>query len=150
AADPAGEVLPYDVIWKFSARDDLEKEPAKQLWAVKKGFKEPILYKRQRVVLPTGQSGYEYVSPAVKPARWSSTGVEAVLIEHNGEKLRFQAEKAPEGSYATYVENSGRGWVMKEYNIGQPTISRPGRLALYFFLNLLHLAVWFAALWLLL
>src|SRR5262249_16668169 len=50
------ERLPYDTLFRFSARDDLSKKPVEQLWVVKKGLKEPILYKRTRD--PKGR--YEY------------------------------------------------------------------------------------------
>lgn len=79
---------------------------------------------------------------------------DAVVIDDGGEKVRFEAERDQDKKFKLnqgqlrYLDNRGRE--MSESNLGRLTISRPGRLAVNLLLNLLHLAVWFLCLWLLL
>jgi hypothetical protein len=145
AAHPPGPVLPYepyDTLFRFSAQDYLSSQPAKQIWSLKKNTKEPIPYERRRI----GQDKYEYRDAVNKP--WSPVGVEAVLVEKGDEKIRFDLDKTGASGSLRYV--SDQGWAMPEYDLGQPSIFRWGRFLVNLFLNLFHLALWFACLWLLL
>jgi hypothetical protein len=148
--DP-GQVLPYepyDTLFRFSPVEDLDKEPANKIWAVRKGVKDPIPFERRR----TGQNSYEYVDVVTKRQRWSFTGVEAILLEPHdkGEKIRFELDKKllDDTGSSRYV--SEQGWVMGESNLGQPSTFRTGRFLANLLLNLFHLALWFVCLWMLL
>jgi hypothetical protein len=151
--------VPFDALFRFSPRDDMIRredgtpQPARRLWAVVKGVKEPVEYKLRKA----GQVGQadEYVEVKTGKVWNSSARVEAVLIEEDGkkgaEKVRFEPSAGREGGYREFV--SPDGWVMMEYDrgpTGQPTKFRLGRFLVNLFLNLFHLGLWFTVLWLLL
>jgi hypothetical protein len=133
---------PYDTLFRFSAREEMDSQPAKRIWSVKKGTPEPVPYDRRRI----GQDKWEYRDANDRP--WSPLGVEAILIERDGEKMRFDLDMSADSGYATYV--SPDGWAMPEYDLGRPSTYRFGRFFVNMLLNGLHFAVWFVCLWLLL
>ena len=151
SAPAVGEV-PYDTLFRFSPHIDMQKEPFREIWVVRKGEKEPVLYKRHGTVT-AGQAQYEYrdTTIAARPYTWSN--VEAVLVEVDGQKMRFNVTPAPEGStYRELVADSG-GWTMTEYERGpdgQPRAFRWSRFSATMMLNASHFLLWFLALWLLL
>jgi preprotein translocase subunit SecF len=71
--------------------------------------------------------------------------------EHNA---TFKAELTPDGKFpsgtARYVEEDGKHRVMTEDQIGLVSTPKAGRTVANIVLNLLHFAVWFLCLWLLL
>jgi hypothetical protein len=141
--------LPYNSIFRFSPREALTPGPVKKLWVVRKGSKAPEEYQLQKYA-QAGQTRYEYVQVGSKKA-WTSVGVEAILLEEDGEKVAFKPRQGPEGGYREFVD--ANGWAMPEYDTGptgQPTKFRFGLFLANIFLNLLHLGLWFACLWLLL
>jgi hypothetical protein len=80
---------------------------------------------------------------------------DAVIIEEQGEKIRFDAErdangyfKAPPNQSLRYLD--GRGRVMTEGALGFLPTRRWGLLLGNMLLNLFHFALWFACAWLLL
>lgn len=142
--------IPFDTLFRFSPRVELVKQPVAKLWSIKKGNPEPVEYRMHKIPV-AGQVRYEYREAAVGGRPWNSANVEAVLIQVNGEKLRFEPRKAAEGGYREFVND--QGWVMLEYDTGisgLPTMSRLDRLGVNLLLNLSHLGLWFVLLWLLL
>jgi hypothetical protein len=141
--------LPFDSIFRFSPYETMMPGPVPKLWAVRKGTKTPVEYKLHKYVKVVQQSEYREVKDPERTYR--PDGVEAILIEDSGTKIRFEPRKGPEGGYREFVDPSG--WVMLEYDTGpsgQPTKFRFGLFLANWVLNLLHLGVWFACLWLLL
>jgi hypothetical protein len=131
-----------------------EDEVFDKLWAVK-GNRE-ILYEARK----NARGQIEYSDAARRP--WTRSDpdgiVEAIIVEDkDGQRIRFNAEltedkkfKTDQGEPVRYVEAGGRGRVMTETYIGKLPISNWGATLAKLVLSLLHLAVWFACLWLLL
>jgi hypothetical protein len=142
----------YNATWfEPSASDD---EVFDKFWAVK-GNRE-ILYQARK----NARGQIEYSDAARRP--WSRSDadgiVEAIIVEDkDGQKIRFNAEltedkkfKTAQGEPVRYVEAGGRGRVMTETYIGKLPVSHFGVTLAKIILSLLHLAFWFACLWLLL
>jgi hypothetical protein len=142
--------LPYDTLFRFSPRVDKFKKTPTELWVEKKGIKEPLHYKLvKRVVGGRTQESYETDSGQ----KYSSSGVEAIVLKEDGQNVRYLPRPGPEGSgYREFVDDSG--WAMREFPqsgpTGLPEAFRWGRFVTNLFLNSLHLALWFVCLWLLL
>ncbi len=79
----------------------------------------------------------------------------AIIVEEDGERVRFEAERDEKGYFRAgatesvrYVDSRGR--VMLEGEWGDLPVSRWGLFLGNVLLNLLHFGVWFACCWLLL
>ena len=79
----------------------------------------------------------------------------AVIVEEDGERVRFDAEKDEKGYFKAgqsellrYLDSRGR--VMTEDGLGSLAVSRWGLFLGNVLLNLLHFGVWFVCCWLLL
>jgi hypothetical protein len=139
--------------WDFSPTEPYPAKPFPKFISVK-GGKETVYYRR-----PTGQrigAQYHYVDDNDKPWSRESNGVvEAIIVEEDGEKVRYNLDlpggKFPEGEVARYVEDGGRHRVLTENDVraGQITVFRSDRFILNILLTVLHLGAWFACLWLL-
>lgn len=143
--------IPFDVIWRFSPRVDKFRNPASELTAIRKGDKKETYKVHKSSPFPGAtRSDYRSVRDG-KP--WNGDNVEAIVIKSDEGDMRF--ERVPEkqrvqGAYPQF--NSGDGWEMTVYDdgpTGLPSKFRPGRFIVNMFLNLLHLALWFVCLWLL-
>jgi hypothetical protein len=146
--------LPYDTFLRFSPIETKGKKPVEHLWAVKKNEKEPLKYRRVPDLDSPILGNYRYVRefggrPDPKYP-WSPTGVIAILIEEDGQKVRYDLVKGKDGANDQFVAESG--WVVKQFGspTGQPEMFRTGRFLVNVLLNLLHFGLWFACLWLLL
>jgi hypothetical protein len=138
----------------YSPDEDMSPKEVQYLWAVRRVGRdktEEVKYELKKYNIGPMQRT-EYVQAAAREKHWNSAGVEAILIEVDGQKDRFMApKKTPEGSYRRFVDADG--WSMAEYDSG-PT-GKPERFRLDWFLgnlllNLFHLGLWFACLWVLL
>jgi hypothetical protein len=146
SAEARPEDIPYDTIFRFSPRVYMVEQPVMELWAVKKN-NEKVHYKRYRL----DQRRFEYKDvTANRP--WNDSGVESVELTHEGEKYRFvKEEKTASGAYQRYVNDKGWSMSTGERGIsGEPTTFRTSRFLANLFFNFMHLALWFAVLWLLL
>jgi hypothetical protein len=84
--------------------------------------------------------------------------MEAIIIEDkDGEKIRFEVElidgkfkPVPRGETIVYKEVGGKKREMHEDDVGRLTTMLWGVAVLNLFFNILHGAVWFAVLWLIL
>jgi hypothetical protein len=142
----------YGPLHEFTMQED---EQFTKLWGLKKG--REILF----VPRKTAQGRTEYRNPDTGKV-WSRSDpegiMEAVIVEDkDGEKIRFDADLTPDGKFrmapgepARYVEEGGQHRAMTDNDIGVVHMRRWGRFMANIVLNVLHLAVWFACLWLVL
>src|SRR5260370_20278221 len=130
-ASPAD--LPYDTVFRFSPK--VYKEPAKELWAVRKGVKEHVHYKLKKDWHP-GSKGYYVEASPLAPRPWNQTGVELIIIKTGQETARFLPTAAAEGqSYQEYADEAG--WVIRVFPDSGP--DRPFAFRGGFFLGKLFL-----------
>lgn len=142
--------VPYDTLFRFSPRVDLVTEPVRKIWVTQRGQKEPTEYRLQKYV-QAGQVRARYVETAPGGRPLSPNRIQAIVIEHNGEKLRFEPQAAEDGGYRRFVSDSG--WYMPEYEEGPtgiPTTFHTGLFLMNILINLCHFSLWFAGFWLLL
>ncbi len=152
--------VPYDALFRARTEEDYTKKPAAKLWSYRKGESKkateyeyaPLPGGRWEYRIPPHPPSFTPVPGEVPPTPgevWTPANVEAVEIPSRDsakEKVRFERRKLESG-YTEFV--SPDGWVMKpDQNIGLPSAGTFGRLLLVLFLNLFHLALWFAGLWL--
>jgi hypothetical protein len=152
SADARPEALPYNTIFALNVEEPMTPKPVEKLWAVTKSGKV-IPYKRvTKLSNYGGKSTDAYVVDREGPGQpYRGSGVVALEIEENKEKIRFNLAPTERGDYRRFVDN--RGWVILELDdepTGQPTKFHWGLLIVNLFLNFLHLGLWFVCLWLLL
>jgi hypothetical protein len=134
--------IPYGIVWEFSNRTYLVNEPVSQFESKPKND-EPKLYRRDKA------AGLNVYKQDGGVERWNARGVEWIKITHEGRDYKFVYEKPPEGANIIFVDKES-GWEMKEVEMGRPSSSSFWRLVMYFLLNVTHLVVWIACLWLVL
>jgi hypothetical protein len=155
AADPNRTDFPFDAIHRFSPKET--SDPVDKLWVVKNN--NEILYRRQA---GDTLAGAKYVD-AQTGQQWSrsdSTGiVEAIIIEDKDAKVRFEPKLDAQGNFVPekpgrdiepfpgYYEVKGK---RKMEQIGQVTSFHWGLYFANWMLNIVHLALWFVLLWLVL
>jgi hypothetical protein len=140
-----------NTVFDFTARD---KQQYEKFWAVKNGKEN--LFERQK----NAKGNYEYKSDGKVWRRSDVNGItEAIIVEEkDGQKTRFNADLTSDGKFniepghpaARYLEVDGRHRVMTDDYIGTIFIDRGDLVVANLFMNALHLAFWFAVLWLLL
>jgi hypothetical protein len=145
-----GPAVPYDTLFQFSATEDLDTRPPEKIWVVRPGTKEPVKYESRPTVRGNVKS-YEYVDPVTQQRFGSTGGVEAILVEDTTGKLGDKGAKVR----FTRDKESGKfvgpdGWILEENNNWVGARFRTGLFLGNVLLNLLHLALWFVCLWLLL
>ena len=151
--------VPYDTWWDFTITKTYPPQPVKKFWSVKNDQegKEKVTEYVQRKTGGLG-SGLQYVDPQNDNKPWSREGsgiVQAVILEEDGRKVRFNAQLMPDGKFkdepARYVEEGGtRTLTELDIKRGQMTETYSSRLVVYVLLNALHLGLWFVCFWLLL
>ncbi len=139
----------YGALFDFSASD---RKEFRDLVAVtrKDGREVRERYRMQKN--PLGRPEYRRVDPPYGPLPGRP---DAVVVREDDQEVRFEAERDPnnkfrvrEGQSLRYVDSRGRS--MTADSLGQLSTFRVGPLVVYAGLNLLHLAIWFGLLWLLL
>lgn len=157
----------YDRLFAFSPNQVVEfpvprkdKEPAR-FWSEAAG-KRSLFEQRKTQGLP------EYREKDGKARKWTRS--DAVIVEENGQEVRFDAERDEKGNYKKILTPppKGLGWlmgpgpemplryldprgrIMSEDTIGRLSTFRWSVFLIYGFLTLFHLVIWFIALWLLL
>jgi hypothetical protein len=155
--EPGADDVPFGTWWSFSPNETYPAKPWKEFRSVKNG--KETLYVRRPTVARGGVTQYQYVDPTTNQpwSRESGGIVQAIVVDDNGQTTRFNLEALPGGKFkpgelARYAEDGGRHRVLTEDDVqrGQLTHFRSGLFYGYVLLNLLHLAVWFVCLWLLL
>ncbi len=126
------------------------------------GADEVKEFKELRVVYQGQETLYKLRKNAQgKPEYWDAQNrplpsrPDSVIVDDQGEKVRFEAErdqnknfKIDKGQSLRYVDNRGRS--MTADNLGRFSIPRPGLVLSNLLLYAVHLGVWFLCLWLLL
>jgi hypothetical protein len=137
---------PGDYPGQFQFRTGDDKQ-LPELWALREGRETQYKMRKSDRGLP------EYVDRATgRP--WQSHPDAIIIEETPGEKVEFKAERDKNGNFKIergklrYLDPKGR--VMTEEQLGRLDISRRGLVFGNILLNLGHLLVWFAVLWLLL
>src|SRR5262245_9810331 len=138
-----------DTVFNFSGLRSTEFDKFISVRKNEAGEEQEIPYERR-----TRGSKVEFVDK--KGSLWarSSSGMMvAMVIDENGEKKRFNAEIvdgrfAPRraNDYVKYYEEGGRRFII-ENELGKVYGKRWGPLIFAGFLNVVHLALWFAAMW---
>jgi hypothetical protein len=119
-------------------------------------------FKELRVIYQGKETVYQLRKSATGPSEYRDAQnrtppghPEAVVVEEDGQKVRFEAErdqnknfKIEPGGSLRYLDNRGR--VMTRNRLGRLAIPRPGLILANVLLYLAHLGVWFLCLWLLL
>jgi hypothetical protein len=106
-----------------------------------------------RQFIPPGR--IDYVDANGRRWQRSDSGiVTAIIVEENGERRRFEAKLAPDGTFlrdpddpnktldVEYVEEGGKSRIMNEAAIGKLTSTRVGAFCFNLLVNLLHLMIW--------
>lgn len=150
SSDASIQDVPYDTLFRFSPIVDLQKEAFREIWVVRKGSKEPVLYKRfaePGIIKPLSV----YKDTSGRP--YTPTGVEALLVEVGGKKLRFKlVESSVQGDYREFLAEYG-GWKIAERERkleDTAQVFRWSRFLATVSLNVIHFALWFVCLWLVL
>jgi hypothetical protein len=154
-ADPAAEDLPFDTLWNFSPTETYPAKPWPYFWSVKNGKETEYTLRKS----PGGTGGIQYVDSRNEQWRRADSNglVQAIIVPDGDKKVRFELDLPPggkfkEGEPARYKEGEGQHRVLTENDVlaGQMSRFRFGLFVANVVLNLLHLGVWFACLWLLL
>lgn len=136
--------LPSDTLFRFSPK--VFQEPAKELWAVRKGVKDPVHYKMKKDWKP-GSKEYYVEASLLAPRPWSSSGLEAIIIKKGPESSRFLPIVGGEGQhYQEYADEAG--WVIRVFPESGPVAPYMFRTGLFLgnlVLNFAHLGLWFVA-----
>jgi hypothetical protein len=135
--------IPYPWLLSFTDVVDLVPEPVPEIESMGKKADEPVSFK-----LDKQQKGGRY-KKVNDTQYWSAVGVAHIKIKHDNQEYTFVYDGTDEGGYAHFVDKE-HGWEIKEQRMGIPSQSSPGRLLIYFIINLLHLVVWIACFWLIL
>jgi hypothetical protein len=138
-----GVEIPYGVAWEFSPRVAVIREPVSQ-FVSKRRTSDEALYmidkSSPRGTMYRRADGGEY---------WSAAGVEYVKFKHDGQEYFFKPDKTRDEDYVVFVDDD-TGLEMTEYQIGTVGYTSSDRLIIYLVLNVCHLLLWVACLWLLL
>lgn len=135
---PLFNTTDYEQFWSEKTTDDGKVE---------------ILFQRRTV--PPGR--VEYVDANGRRWQRSDSGiVSAIIVEENGERKRFAAKLAADGTFprdpgdpnrtldVEYIEEGGKGRVMSEATIGQLSTARLGAFFINAVVNLIHVLLWIA------
>lgn len=140
----------FESPFQFTLIDSQEFD---QFWTEKKSDTGTVETLFRRRTVPPGR--VEYVDATGRRFQRSDSGVvQAIIVEENGVRQRFEAKLDKDGNFlrdpsdrnrtldVEYIEVGGRGRVMSESTIGQITTTRLGGLIVVLFFNLVHLVLW--------
>jgi len=145
----------YDTVFNFSPREEIRFSKFKS----ERRGQDTMTFELR--ASPRGRD--EYLTRSGQ--RWSRS--DAVIIEEEGQEVRFAADRDEEGNYKITRRNPpwGLGWlvgqgpeqplryrdeqgrIMTEDAIGRISISRWGIFFANMFFNLFHFVLWFVCLW---
>lgn len=140
----------YDTLFRFSPREfkTFDKFRSVQNELDDKGTPYQLTKRFQG-----GRVVSEYHEVETPYRAWNRSP--AIIVEEDGEEVRFTAERDENGNYRNdpgrplkYVDPRGR--VMDESSIGQLSTFRKGLFFGNILLNLFHLGLWFICFWLIL
>ncbi|GIW80895.1 MAG: hypothetical protein KatS3mg105_2702 [Gemmatales bacterium] len=136
----------YDTLLRFSANEVIEFDT---IWTERDGkmvrYEKDIIYQPNR----PNRTIFRESDPPYRP--WQRSGV--IIVEENGEKVRFEAERDADGNYKVetgqplkYIDKKGR--VMTEDAIGKVSVFRWSIFLLNMLLNWMLFVIAFLSLWL--
>jgi hypothetical protein len=140
ALGPGDTELPYNTLLQFSS--ERLSEPVAEMTVERADAK--VIYKK--VSLPTTPPTQEYRDAdhnQFKPERVHDA--KAITVKDGENEVRF----LPDPNEQRFKEEKGRRYLSYE-SFGRITTPRTGATWLMIVLNLLHLAIWFVVVWLLL
>ena len=133
----------YAPFLEFSATEEQPFFP--KLWAVQGKQKTEYVLRKE----PQGPPRYYQKDPPRQPL---PSRPDEIIVAEDGEEAVFRPDRDAQGKFKP-DPNEGlryrdeRGRVMREGYLGQLTTVRRGRTFVYFLLNLVHGAIWFACFW---
>jgi hypothetical protein len=139
-----------DTIFNFSGLRSAEFNKFISVRKNEANQEQEIAYERQTM----GPDRIRFLDKNGRVWERSSSGMMvAIVIDENGEKKRFNAE-IKNGKFAPqrpnqplrYYEEGGRRYIA-ENDLGKVYSKSFGAMAFSWFLNLVHLGLWFGALW---
>jgi hypothetical protein len=144
----------YNPTLLFEARSNVKDPQVDRFWAVIN--KQEVLY--TKTSNPKGRPEYHQSNTGKVWSAASADGMtKAIVIEEEGQKVRFNADLTPDGNfkkdkdgYVAYREEGGKGRKMTDAYVGRLEVPHGSTTFLIILLSLLHLLVWFLGLWLLL
>jgi hypothetical protein len=140
---PTTGELPYPEFWRFSNRIYMVDSPVPELTSKKRSGEAVYLLDKTQ---PRG-TNYKLADGV---ENWSPSGVEWISLKHDGTEYKFDHVKGDDDAgYRRFVDKE-HGWEMRDVEIGQPSYTSFPRLVVYFILNVLHLGLWIAVVWLVL
>lgn len=144
--------IPYDTLVRFSPKVFKSNEPIKELWAIGKSNKDPVLFRIKKDIRPPAPATWHYEN-TVTHRPWSEGDTSEIQIKSNNETVRLRPLPYVSGQgYQEFADDSG--WIMRVYGQDGPTgmlyAFRWGRFIANLFLNFFLLALWFICYWLLL
>ena len=141
AAEPGQTDLPFDNIFNFTS-ELVSDRPVERFTAISGNTQ--TVYTIQQITGAVPKQ--EYYGPDRQ--KWSAAAarnVQTIVVKLDDKDVRFNADEG----HAHYVEEGGRRYLDTEA-FGRITTPRGGGSFVRVLLNVLHFAVWFICLWLLL
>jgi hypothetical protein len=145
AADPKSKELPYETIFTSAGSDDAS-DWVRELWAERGGKRTRYtVYKYNRGAVLVA----DYQEETTKKPFPFEKSVDAVIIKENDDSGPHETRFVTKYDAGRYEEEGGKRYMTMD-NFGRIFTPRPGRSTLMVFLNLVHFAIWFLVVWLLL
>ncbi len=141
AAEPGKTDLPFDTLFNFTS-ETLAEQPVDGFTAISGGTQVKYTIRKITGAVPE----QDYLGPDQQ--KWSPSlarDVQTILVKEGDKEVRFTAD----ADHLRYVEEGGRRYLDTEA-FGRISTPRGGGSFVRVLLNVLHFAVWFVALWLLL
>jgi hypothetical protein len=142
AADPKAQELPYETLFTSAATED-PSEPKPELWAERaNGRTHYRIYKFEGV-----PAHHEYRAEGKRLVLDRS--IEAIVVKEGDPKQPVEVRFVARPGEDKYIEEGGSRFMTVDH-FGRIYTPRPGRARAMVLLNVVHFAVWFLAIWLLL
>lgn len=143
AADPKAKELPYETLFTSAGTEDASDAKA-ELWVERAGGRTHYRVYKYEGTPPT----FEYRVEG-KPLKPEDKSIAAVIVKEGDPKESVEVRFVARHDEKKYVEEGGSRY-MTFANFGRLYTPRPGRSTVMLIINIVHLAVWFLVVWLLL
>ena len=144
AAAPNAKELPYETLFTSAATEDPSPETLRELWVERAGAKTHY----SRHALEGVVTRYEYRDANNKRFNHDKS-VEAVIIKEGDPKEAHETRFVAQHDAGKYTEEGGTRYMSMD-NFGRVYTPRPGRSRVMLLINVVHFAVWFLVVWLVL
>jgi hypothetical protein len=143
AAAPNARELPYETFFTSAATEDTTRA-VPELWVEKAGTKTHYTRYTVEGIPPR----HEYRDAASKRFNHDK-GVEAIIVKEGDPKEAHETRFIAQYDAGKYTEEGGKRYMSMD-NFGPIYTPQPGRSRLMLLINVVHFAVWFLVVWLLL